>query len=306
MYKKKSLACCSSRVIKYGTRNGVQLYRCKDCGYQFRTGNHISDKELWHAYQQEKQTINSLSHRYKTSVSTIKRRLRYIKMEWEQPPLDGGGYVHLDTTYWGRGFGVLLALDSETGMPLYMTFVKNETTKDYTDALDSIISRGYIVRGLIIDGRQSLFKAFSGYPVQMCQFHMKQIVKRYLTTNPKMVSAKELKNLVDKLHLVTKEDFTNEYNAWKEKWAATLSRRSIHKDGKARYTHRRLRSAVNSLNTYLPHLFTYQRRDCEGMPNTNNKIEGTFTNLKKNLNNHSGLSIENRKRFICGFFLALM
>ena len=27
-------------------------------------------------------------------------------------------------------------------------------------------------------------------------------------------------------------------------------------------------------------------------------------NLKKNLNNHSGLSIENRKRFICGFFLA--
>ena len=189
--------------------------------------------------------------------------------------------------------------------PVY-DFVKNETTKDYTDALDSIISRGYIVRGLIIDGRQSLFKAFSGYPVQMCQFHMKQIVKRYLTTNPKMVSAKELKNLVDKLHLVTKEDFTNEYNVWKEKWAATLSRRSIHKDGKARYTHRRLRSAVNSLNTYLPHLFTYQRRDCEGMPNTNNKIEGTFTNLKKNLNNHSGLSMENRKRFICGFFLALM
>ena len=26
------------------------------------------------------------------------------------------------------------------------------------------------------------------------------------------------------------------------------------------------------------------------MPNTNNKIEGTFTDLKKNLNNHSGLT----------------
>ena len=46
--------------------------------------------------------------------------------------------------------------------------------------------------------------------------------------------------------------------------------------------------------------------EAEGMPNTNNKIEGTFTDLKKNLNNHSGLTKENRKRFISGFFLALM
>ena len=42
------------------------------------------------------------------------------------------------------------------------------------------------------------------------------------------------------------------------------------------------------------------------MPNTNNKIEGTFTDLKKNLNNHSGMSTKNRKRFICGFFLVLI
>lgn len=233
MYKKKCLACGSSRVIKYGTRNDVQLYRCKDCRYQFRAGSHISDKELWNAYQQEKQTIDNLALRFKTSASTIKRRLRYIKKEWTQPPLSGGGYVHLDTTYWGSGFGVLLALDSETRKPLYIAFVRNETTKDYTDAIESITTRGYTVRGLIIDGRQSLFKAFSGYPVQMCQFHMKQIVKRYLTSNPKMISARELKNLVDKLHTATKEDFTNEYSAWKERWAATLSRRSIHKDGKA-------------------------------------------------------------------------
>ncbi len=53
-------------------------------------------------------------------------------------------------------------------------------------------------------------------------------------------------------------------------------------------------------------LFTCQREDCTGMPNTNNKIEGTFTALKKTLNNHSGLTTENRKRFISGFFLALM
>lgn len=55
----------------------------------------------------------------------------------------------------------------------------------------------------------------------------------------------------------------------------------------------------------IPYFFTYQSEDCKEMPNTNNKIEGSFTDLKKNLNNHSGLTMENRRRFISGFFLAL-
>lgn len=41
------------------------------------------------------------------------------------------------------------------------------------------------------------------------------------------------------------------------------------------------------------------------MPNTNNKIEGTFTNLKKRLNEHCGMTEMSRKRLISGFFLAL-
>ena len=42
------------------------------------------------------------------------------------------------------------------------------------------------------------------------------------------------------------------------------------------------------------------------MPDTNNKIEGTFTDLKKNLNNHSGMSIQNRMRFISGYFTDML
>lgn len=306
MYKKKCMVCGSSSTVKNGTRKGVQLYRCKDCGSQFRAGIRVSEEDLWRVYQQDKQTMEGLSRRYKTSVSTVKRMMRGIMREWEQPPLSGGGYVHLDTACWGRSFGVLAALDSETGKPLYMAFVRSETAKDCVDAVESIERRGYAVRGLVIDGKKSLFKSFSGYHVQMCQFHMKQIVRRYLTRNPKMLSAKELKELVDRLHTSLEGDFREEYDAWKQKWRDTINRRSLHKDGKTHYTHRRLRSAVNSVDFYLPCLFTCQREDCGGMPNTNNKIEGTFTALKKNLNSHSGLTTENRKRFISGFFLALM
>ena len=75
--------------------------------------------------------------------------------------------------------------------------------------------------------------------------------------------------------------------------------------GKSHYTHKRLRTAMNSVIFYLPYLFTYKKKGCEGMPNTNNKVEGVFTDLKKKLNNHSGIGEDGRKRFISGFFLAL-
>ena len=281
------------------------MYKCQDCGYQFRGRVEVSEDVLWNAYLQEKQTISELSGRYGMSVSTIKRRLQGIRREWVQPSLSGEGFVHLDVTYWGRSFGVLLALDSRTGIPLYMAFVRSETVKDYVDAVSSMEERDYSIRGLIIDGKQSLFRTFSEYRVQMCQFHMQQIVRRYLTLSPRILASRELKDLVGRLHKADEADFKRDYQEWKEKWEDTIGHKSLHKDGKRHYTHQRLRAAMNSLNFYLPYLFTYQREDCKGMPNTNNKIEGTFTDLKKNLNNHNGLTIENRKRFISGFLLAL-
>lgn len=305
MYNTKCPVCGSSHVQKNGKRKGVQLYICRDCHYQFRNSHQPTEEQLWQHYQQEKQTVEELAKRFHTSPSTVKRRLHGVSKEWRQPALSGSGYVHLDVTYWGHNWGVMLAIDESQGRPLYMSFTKSETTKDYEDAVASINERGYKIRGIIIDGRQSLFTLFSAYKIQMCQFHMKQIVRRYLTQNPRLVAARALQELMDGLCKARKEDFEREYAQWKSTCHDVLYRKSILKSGKKRYTHRRLRSAMHSIDFYLPYLFTYQDPDCEGMPNTNNKIEGTFTSLKKKLNSHCGMSEKNRKRFISGFFLAL-
>jgi len=58
MFKMRCRACGSTHTKKNGVRKGVQLYKCQDCGYQFRSGFQVSDDELWTAYQQKKQTIN--------------------------------------------------------------------------------------------------------------------------------------------------------------------------------------------------------------------------------------------------------
>ena len=96
MNKKKCEVCGSSHTVKNGVRKGVQLYKCQECGYQFRAGTETSEEDLWNAYQQEKQTIKELSDRFGMSVATVKRRLHDIKREWVQPPLSGEGFVHLD------------------------------------------------------------------------------------------------------------------------------------------------------------------------------------------------------------------
>lgn len=276
------------------------------CGHQFRASRERPEEtELWRLYQSNKQTVAEIAQRYGVSPSTIKRILRQVKCEWVQPVLTGGGFVHMDGTYQGRGNGILLAIDHDSGKPLYLEFVTNETNAHYQEALRSIECRGYQVRGIIIDGRRSLFQLFEGYPIQMCQFHMRQIVRRYLTLHPRLLAARELNELMKDLVLMTESEFNQHYTQWKQRWDSTIKRRSVSKTtGKSRYTHRRLRTAMNSIDFYRPYLFTYQRPDCAGMPNTNNKIEGIFTDLKKNLNTHSGMNEQSRRRFISGFFLA--
>lgn len=274
------------------------------CGHQFRAAREINAEELWSLYADRKQTVAEIATTYKVSVSTIKRRLHDIEKKWVHTPLSGSGFVHIDATYWGRSWGILLALDEKSGKPLFLKFITNECAADYEEAVASIERRGYTIKGLIIDGKKALFSLFSTRKIQMCQFHMTQIIKRYLTKNPKLLAARELKKLMKSLPSMEKEAFEGSYTAWKQRWSKVLNKRSTLKDGRTQYTHKRLRSAMHSIDFFRPYLFTYQLPECSGMPNTNNKIEGTFSDLKKNLNTHSGMSKENRKRFISGFFLA--
>ena len=143
MNKSKCPVCGSLHTQKNGKRKGIQTFRCGDCGYQFRNSRLPTEASLWKLYQSNKQTVSDLAEAFGVSDSTIKRRLRNVSMEWEQPTVEGSGYVHLDATYWGHNWGVMLGLDDATGLPLYMDFIRSETNADYADAVSSIEGRGY-------------------------------------------------------------------------------------------------------------------------------------------------------------------
>ena len=46
MFKMRCHVCGGTHTKKNGVRKGVQLYKCLDCGYQFRAGIEVSEDEL--------------------------------------------------------------------------------------------------------------------------------------------------------------------------------------------------------------------------------------------------------------------
>jgi hypothetical protein len=210
----------------------------------------------------------------------------------------------MDTTYFGRTFGVMVFKDSKTGIILYKQYVKAETNSLYLFGIAEIIRRGINVQSIICDGRKGLFQLFGNVPMQHCNFHQVKTIRNYLTKKPKMQASKELWQLTLLLVRTDKESFTGGLNEWHTKWKLFLDEQKIDENGKKRYVHKKLRSAYRSLKTNLPWLFTWHENMHLNMPNTTNAIDGQFSDLKNKLRNHNGLSEARKKKFIDEFFKA--
>lgn len=209
----------------------------------------------------------------------------------------------MDTTYFGRTFGVMLFKDAYTGKNLHKIYVKHETNQLYASGIKHLMQNGFEIKAIVCDGRKGLLNIFSNIPIQMCQFHQGAIVTRYLTRKPKLVAAQELRTIVLMLTNTDKESFTGALDAWHTKWKDFLNERTYDEQKKkTRYTHEKLRSAYRSLRTNLPWLFTWYDHIELEIPNTTNAIDGHFADLKNKLRNHNGLSVTRKKRFIDRFF----
>ena len=97
--------------------------------------------------------------------------------------------VIMDTTYFGRSFGVMVFKDSLTNKFIYKMYVKNETNSLYLAGLEQIRIRGIYIQSIVCDGRKGLLTLVKNIPIQMCQFHQIQIINRYLTKKPKTQAA---------------------------------------------------------------------------------------------------------------------
>ena len=209
----------------------------------------------------------------------------------------------MDTTYFGRKWGVMVLYDARSKRALTVVAVERETNAPYTQEVAALQEKGVLIQSIICDGKSGLLGSFPDIPVQMCQFHQIKIIVRHLTRRPKSPAAQALRALSLTLTENTQAAFEAALKRWYEQYAAFLNERSVNeKTDRSHYTHKRLRAAYNSLKRHLPWLFTYERFPRLGIPNTTNLLEGKFGDMKRLLRCHRGLKKENKLRFIKHYF----
>ena len=205
----------------------------------------------------------------------------------------------MDCVFFGRTRGYLVVRDPHRKENVYWSEIERETLDEYRCARDTLEGLGFVFLAVVADGKPGLKPLYKKLPVQMCHFHQKAIITRYLTMRPKLQAGIELRKLVHSLPETDKESFTQELAVWHTKWKEFLAEKTTNPEtGKWHYTHKRLRSAHRSLKANLPYLFTYKRFPELNIPNTTNGLEGSFAYLKELVRVHRGIKPDLKRKII--------
>jgi hypothetical protein len=206
--------------------------------------------------------LDDLASEYKRSISWVQKQIFEYEPAYKTHNPRAINLV-CDATFYGKRkdkLGTLVFKDSISKEVLAWKHIQSETIKDYKYLLTELINLGYTINSITIDGKRGLYKAFEDYSVQMCHFHQKRIVQRYITKHPKLQASKDLQKILLRLTSTNETIFAKNLDVWYETYKDFLSEKTLNVlTGKENFTHAKLVSAYRSLRTNLPYLFTYKR-----------------------------------------------
>jgi hypothetical protein len=199
------------------------------------------------------------------------------------------------------GYAWLLVIrDPHRRENVYVNETPAETTSAYQAAHADCIARGFVFTALVCDGRfVSSPWLFPGIPVQMCHFHMEQIVIRYTTLFPHLEAGKELLDLIRTLPTNDEASFTDAFRFFCHTWDEFLKEKTVDPiSGRWHWTHKRIRQARDSVRAHLPFLFTFERYPELHIPNTTNSLDGSFKKVKLARGIHAGIPHERQVKLM--------
>jgi hypothetical protein len=273
----------------------VTRYLCTECGTSHSSKRRVARKAklLWKKHIWNRQTAKQLEETYGESEKTIRRYFDRIEVRGKKHkprPL----VLAIDASFFHRGDGFLVAKDPLKSEVVYATEISSETKSEYEKARKEIERLGYTIQAVVLDGRTGISTVFDGLPIQICQFHQLQIVRRKLTLKPETEAGKELLKIGLNITRHDEKSLGMLLGAWHEKNHLFIEEKTYTLGTRRwRYTHRRMRSAYRSLIKNLPYLYTCQKYPELKIPNTTNCLDGHFSSLKEKLGVHRG---QNKKR----------
>lgn len=250
-------------------------------------------------YVWERQTYQNIAKRLKVSYKKVQRLLLEATIKSVVKINKRNVVLVVDTTFFSRTDGLCVFREPTLKLNLWWKFTAQENINVYQIGKQHLEKNDFTIQGVVIDGKRGVRQLFEPIPVQMCHFHQKQIIKRYITSRPRLEASKELKLIVETLTKTNEQIFIQELKNWYAKWGTFLKEKTTNPEtGKWCYTHKKIRSAYRSLQTNLPYLFTYQKYPKLNIPNTTNTLDGWFNRLKSLLNVHRGLNKIRRNKII--------
>lgn len=283
-------------------KNGRQRYKCSVCHKFLPTPKPLDNNRLLYEYINLKQTCAQIAKRYQCSAKTVRRRIKQGSLTADKP-LKPVANVIMDTTYFGRSFGVMVFMNQLDGSIIHKQYLIKETAALYAAGLTAIMKKGIHIQSITADGFKGIAQLFPEIPFQLCQFHQQQTIRRYLTRKPKSDAARALKKLADSIFILSEAEFKAQLTDWYDTHKNYLNEVGFNEDSTQKwYTHKKLRSAYSSLKRNLPYLFTFEQNRELGMPNTTNMLEGRFGELKTKKRCHSGMNDETKRLFIDNLF----
>lgn len=246
----------------------------------------------------KRQTIKDLGERYKKSRDTIRKILDRAEITPAAPIEPQSCVCVFDASHFGTDT-LLVARAPAIKKNLGWAWIPHETKEAYAGLRTHIEGKGFQLTAVVLDGRTGIPKVFGDIPVQICQFHQLQIVRRKLTLRPETEAGQKLLSLVFSLAHTEEKIFTRELNAWHREYEKFINERTYTLSTRRwRYTHRRVRSAYVSLKRNLPFLFVYQKYPELNIPNTTNSLDGYWGRLKNLLSAHRGKSKERIRKMV--------
>jgi hypothetical protein len=202
----------------------------------------------------------------------------------------------LDATFFGRGYGLMIY--RAEGRNIHWQEIENETIAVVETGLKHLKKQGWRFSSVTVDGRKGTMSLINrllpDVPLQFCLFHQKAIMRRYLTTKPKTICGKEGQTLTAFLGHLSEKLFLDCLDDLKNRYADFLKERNEN----GQFKHRKLRSALRSLQCNAPYLFAHQRFPDRAIPTTTNSCDGSFAHWKNKVKIHRGLKHERRSKMI--------
>lgn len=102
-------------------------------------------------------------------------------------------------------------------------FSETENLDLVAKGVGELIKQKLTILMVVCDGKNlHLSSYFPDIPLQMCHFHQLAIIKRYLTSNPKLLASQHLKQIAELLPRTTEQRFQILLKAWYFRWSNFL------------------------------------------------------------------------------------